>query len=160
MSASVLLRPQNVRLLLSVNLQKGMTFFRRILGGRSGPCDNFDHLCQARLGRTREVILCTRNLMRASFCWYVLLWICLRECWLRDDKPRHSVLVEMNGSTARGGHSGVNWPQAWKNKGPRKMSRDPGRCQGTPFAGKNYIEFRYLIIGINNHSSCAICDSM
>ena len=51
MSESIFLHPQNSKLFLSVNLQKGMTCFRRILGGRSGPCHNFDHPCQARLAR-------------------------------------------------------------------------------------------------------------
>ena len=45
MSESVFLHPQNVKLFLSVNLQMGMIFIRTVLGGRSGPCYNFDHPC-------------------------------------------------------------------------------------------------------------------
>ena len=51
MSESIFLHPQNDKLFLSINLQKGMTCFCRVLGGRSGPCHRFDYPSQARLAR-------------------------------------------------------------------------------------------------------------
>ena len=104
MSESIFLHPQNGKLFLSVNLQKRMTCFCRVLGERSGLRHNFDHPCQTRLAGVILTIHAHEISRGRHFVNMCCGWICLRRNVdsVRTNKPRHSVLIEMSDSIAEG----------------------------------------------------------